>query len=173
MLAAAYMKEWALKQGFLVVHCVVDAGVEAPSQLKAAGRLRGLREMVKGEPGLADVDERLWGEGREEMLVKRVGGKVSALESDGLKEIMRVGGRREGGVKSLVLGGLSTSGCVLSTAKAVADAGFVTTVLKDMCMDPVEGLHDMLVEHVLTSNSHVCTTEEFQKQWGTVEGVDS
>lgn len=49
----------------------------------------------------------------------------------------------------LVLGGLITSGAVLSTACHAADLDYRVTVLSDACHDPVEPVHRALLEHVL------------------------
>ena len=59
-----------------------------------------------------------------ETIVVRTPGYVSALESHGLMNTLRAKG-----IKALILGGLSTSGCVLSTARAGADRGFIMTVV--------------------------------------------
>lgn len=72
--------------------------------------------------------------------------------------------------KSVVLCGISTSGCVLSTARAAADDGYIVTVIEDACSDPVAGLHDVLVQKVLPSQAHVATAEEFQEQWKNAKG---
>lgn len=95
----------------------------------------------------------------ETTFTRRVG-HVSALKSPGLLEYLE-----ENGVKSLVLAGLSTSGCVLRTASAGADAEFVVTVLEDGCADKHEDVHEALTKKVLPSRGHVYTSEAFRAGW--------
>jgi nicotinamidase-related amidase len=90
----------------------------------------------------------------------RLPGSISALESRGLVEALRAAG-----IKSLILGGMSTSGCVLSTARAATDRGFIVTVAEDACFDPVPGLHSMLATHVLPISAHVATSREICDAW--------
>lgn len=101
--------------------------------------------------------EALRGQSRNEVTFLRRPGYVSALKSPGLLEYL---GRK--GVKSLVLAGLSTSGCVMRTAVAASDEEFVVTVLSDGCMDPVEGLHEVIIGKLL-NRGWVATSEEFRE----------
>lgn len=88
------------------------------------------------------------------------------LKSHGLMALLNTRG-----IKSLVLCGVSTSGCVLSTARAAGDDEFIVTVIEDACMDPVPGLHDTLIQKVLPSQVHLTTAAEFQVQWDKVKTV--
>ncbi|EXJ85486.1 hypothetical protein A1O1_05850 [Capronia coronata CBS 617.96] len=66
---------------------------------------------------------------------------------------------------SLILCGITTSGTVLSTARAATDRGFIVTVVEDACFDLVPGLHAMLVTHVLPTTAHVATSGEIRDAW--------
>ncbi|KAF1348239.1 Isochorismatase hydrolase [Lizonia empirigonia] len=91
----------------------------------------------------------------------RTPGYVSALKSPGLLDFLQ-----EKGIQSLVLTGLSTSGCVLRTAVPATDAGFVVTVLSDACADQSRELHDILMDKVLPTRAHVTTATEFLQRYG-------
>lgn len=64
----------------------------------------------------------------------------------------------------LVLGGLITSGAVLSTACAAADLDHRVTVLSDACHDPTESVHRALLDHVLPMRGEVMPVAEFAQR---------
>ncbi|KIW15222.1 hypothetical protein PV08_05267 [Exophiala spinifera] len=160
---ARQMRDWALSKGMLVYHCVFDArpGSRPFPRSKMALNWRMIEDKFASLPELgyeADVLAPI-DPGQERMVV-RPPGIVSALESAGLLEELA-----QRGVKSLMLCGLTTSGCVLSTARQAADRGFIVTVVEDACFDPVPGLHGMLSAHVLPATAHVVISAELKDAW--------
>lgn len=108
---------------------------------------------MAGKADLAgEADELVAGglDGKREREWQRPLGVVSALKSEGLLEELRVKG-----VTSLVVLGVSTGGCVLSTVRGATDEGFVVSVVEDGCADPGERVHDVLVKNVLGMTGHV------------------
>ena len=93
-------------------------------------------------------------------VVTRTPGLVSVLTSPGINELLK-----SHDIKSVLICGLSTSGCVLSSTRAVADAQYITTVIADACADSVPGVHETLTQHVLTMQAHITTADGFQEQW--------
>src|SRR5438309_2204203 len=67
------------------------------------------------------------------VLTKR---RVSAFAGSDLDVVLRAGA-----IDALVLGGIATSGCVLSTLRQAADLDFSLTVLADGCIDDDEEVH--------------------------------
>lgn len=65
------------------------------------------------------------------------------------------------GVDSLVLGGVATSGAVLSTMRVAADLDFNLMVLKDLCLDPDEEVHRILVDKILPKQGRVLGANEW------------
>ncbi|WP_446666220.1 cysteine hydrolase family protein [Flexivirga sp. B27] len=65
------------------------------------------------------------------------------------------------GIDSLVLGGISTSGVVLSTVRQAADLDFRLTVLADACGDPDPEVHRVLTEKVFPRQATVTTAAEW------------
>ena len=64
-------------------------------------------------------------------------------------------------IDTLVLFGMATSGVVLSTALAAADADYRLFIVKDCCADLDPSVHACLIEKVFPRFSTVLTAEEF------------
>lgn len=155
-------RDWALANNVVVYHCLVDTKTSPKPHLKMTDRWSQLAERLSTDPALADEPTELAPNpptDMEQSLV-RTPGYLSALKSHGILEDMH---KRQ--IKSLLIGGISTSGCVLSTVKAASDHDFITTVIQDLCWDPKPAAHDILVNDVFTSAAHVATFEEVQKIW--------
>jgi nicotinamidase-related amidase len=84
--------------------------------------------------------------------------RVSAFTGSGLDVILR-----GLGVKTLVLAGMATGGVVLSTVCEASDLDFKIVVLDDLCVDPDEKLHEMLVEKIFKKRGEVLGAEEWLK----------
>ena len=129
---AAKMRTWAKSQGIQVIHGLVDVNATPFPSCKGAERLGGLLASMKSSGG-EEPAELLEGGGDDVTFTRRPG-YVSALKSPGLDDFLR-----QKGIKSLVLAGLSTSGCVMRTAVTASDAEYVVSVISDACADPYEG----------------------------------
>jgi nicotinamidase-related amidase len=123
----------------------------------------GMFSAVRSAPALGDPQ--LWepceptqpGEG-ELVVVKH---RVSAFSGSDLDMLLRSMGTRR-----LTLTGVATSGVVLSTVCEAADRDFVLTVLSDACADPVEAVHQTLIEHVLPMRAEVTTVASWSEGLG-------
>ncbi|KAH8901327.1 putative hydrolase protein [Thozetella sp. PMI_491] len=147
----------ARKHGVPIFHCLVDKdGAPAPNS-KLLDRWESMIKPSIAAKGaeLADLAPPADKTEAKEWTFVRQPGHVSALKSPGLIAKLR----DELGVKSLVLCGLSSSGCVLSTARNATDEDFVTSVAKDGCWDPKEGVHDTIMG-VLEATGWVLSTDE-------------
>ncbi|MEK7353482.1 MAG: cysteine hydrolase [Chloroflexota bacterium] len=67
------------------------------------------------------------------------------------------------GSQTLVLMGISTSGCVLSTVRWAADTGYQLIVLSDCCADRDDEIQRVLMEKLFPRQASVVTSEEFLK----------
>jgi nicotinamidase-related amidase len=159
---AAKMRTWAKAQGIQVVHCLVDINGTPLPTCKDCERLAGVVAAMGPSGGQEPAE--LLESGGDVTFIRRPG-YVSALKSPGLEEFLQ-----EKGIKSLVLAGLSTSGCVLRTAVAACDAEYVVTVISDGCADPVEGVHELLVGKVLNSRGYVTTAAGFEDGFAKASG---
>ncbi len=84
--------------------------------------------------------------------------RVSAFSGSDLEVILR-----SLGIEHLILGGIATSGVVLSTVREAADKDFEMTVLSDLCADFDEQVHAVLMEKVLPRQAAILTA----KEWGS------
>lgn len=82
--------------------------------------------------------------------------RVSGFAGSDLEMVLRAGG-----IDSLVLTGIATSGVVLSTLRQAADLDFTLTVLSDGCLDADPEVHRVLTEKVFPRQAEVLTTGEW------------
>ena len=68
---------------------------------------------------------------------------------------------RAGKIDTLVIGGISTSGSVLSTVRESADRDFAQVVLSDGCTDNDPEVHRVLTEKVFPRQAAVMTVDEW------------
>ena len=158
------IRDWALQKGMSVFHCLIDTqpGARPPEHMRLATRWKMYEEHLANKPSLGHEAPALApkGDSERERTFTRTPGFVSVLESNGLEEVLR-----EKGIKSLILGGISTSGCVLSTVRAASDRGYIATVIEDACFDPTPSLHDSLAAHIFPATAHVATANEVMSAW--------
>jgi nicotinamidase-related amidase len=67
------------------------------------------------------------------------------------------------GIDTILIGGLSTSGAVLSAVRQAADLDYRLVVLEDMCADNDEDVHKILVEKVLARQAHVVKSSQLEE----------
>jgi nicotinamidase-related amidase len=67
------------------------------------------------------------------------------------------------GITTLVIGGVVTSGAVLSAVRQAADLDYQLIVLEDCCWDPEEEVHRVLMTNVFSRQGYVMKSGEFDK----------
>lgn len=67
------------------------------------------------------------------------------------------------GIDTLLLGGISTSGCVHSTVLDAFDRDYRVIVLADLCADPDQDVHSFLLERVFTKRGEVIGVDELHQ----------
>ena len=82
--------------------------------------------------------------------------RASAFHDTDLETILRVKG-----VTQLVIMGIATEGCVLSTVRRAADLDYDIVIISDGCADPDEEIHDALVRKIFPRQATVITAQEF------------
>jgi nicotinamidase-related amidase len=85
--------------------------------------------------------------------------RVSAFAGPDLEMILRARG-----VETLILSGIVTSGCVLSTVRQAADADYRLVVLGDGCTDYDDEVHRVLTEKVFPRQAQVISASEVRFQ---------
>ncbi len=73
---------------------------------------------------------------------------------------------KQQGIETLVLMGISTSGCVLSTVRWAADLGYQLIVLADCCADRDDEVQRVLMEKLFPRQASVVTAAEFLQALG-------
>ena len=85
--------------------------------------------------------------------------RVSAFAGSDLDTVLR-----GLGIDSLILGGVATSGAVLSTMRQAADMDFSLTVVSDLCLDPDPEVHRILTEKVFPHQGLVLSADEWSEK---------
>ncbi|MGH7440124.1 MAG: cysteine hydrolase family protein [Polyangiaceae bacterium] len=80
--------------------------------------------------------------------------RVSAFAGTDLDMILRANG-----IETLVLGGIATSGVVLSTIRHAADADYRLVVVADCCADRDPEVHRVLTEKIFVRQATVVKAE--------------
>ena len=123
---------WARREGIPVIYVEVRRGERTPET-----EIHPAIAPQLGEP----------------VLTKR---RVGPFSTTNLGDVLR-----ERGIETLVLMGISTSGCVLSTVRWAADIDYRLIVLSDCCADRDEEVQRVLMEKVLPRQASVVTSQEF------------
>jgi len=113
--------------------------------------LRESGRFVEGTAGM-EVHAALAPRPEDVVVQKR---RVSAFAGSDLEVVLRANG-----IDQLVLAGIATSGVVLSTVRAAADADYRLVVVADCCADRDAEVHRVLVEKVFPRQATVVEAEK-------------
>ncbi|KAI0146484.1 putative hydrolase protein [Pestalotiopsis sp. NC0098] len=142
-----------------VLHCLIGTSRNPMPTSKLVERWEdSFQPAIAASPDLALQISSLAGDAGSghEYFFDRVPGRVSALQSKGLTALLK----EKLGVKSLVLAGVVSSGCVLSTARGAADEDFVVTVVPDACWDREAEVHRAVMDKIIPMTGHTASVEE-------------
>jgi len=89
--------------------------------------------------------------------------RVGPFSTTNIDEILK-----KQGIETLVLMGLRTNGCILTTVRWAADIDYQLIVLSDCCADQDEEVHRVLMEKVFPWNrmATVVTSQDFLQALG-------
>jgi len=88
-----------------------------------------------------------------DIVVRKV--RVGAFSTTGLDARLR-----ERGIDTLILAGISTSGCVLSTVRDAGDRDYRVIVLADATADREHDIHEFLIERIFPRQADVITVAD-------------
>ncbi|KAJ5109718.1 Isochorismatase hydrolase [Penicillium argentinense] len=159
---ASQLRNWAKSQNIKIIHCLIDTHAPPYETCKDTARFVNHLQALNAN-GAEEPSELTDGMEDDEVTFLRVPGYVSALRSIGLEKFLR-----EHGIKSLILTGLSTSGCVMRTALAATDAEFVVTVISDGCADREEEVHEFVLGKMVNNRGYVTTATELKEGFSKV-----
>lgn len=157
--AVRRLLQFSRRHGFRIAHCLLDTDASTPSHFKMSSRTNAIGQSLRATPEMAREHSDLRPAGdSDEPTFTRLPGVVSARGSYGIKDWMA-----KEGIKGLVLAGLSSSGCVLSTAKDAADRGYIVTVVEDCCADRDPKVHEIIMTKLLVLQCHVVSLESWEE----------
>jgi len=111
-------------------------------------------EVVRGErTPETQIHPAVTPKSREIVLTKS---RVGPFSTTNLDEVLK-----QQGTETLVLMGISTSGCVLSTVRCAADMDYKLIVLSNCCADRDDEVQRVLMEKLFPRQANVVTSEQF------------
>jgi nicotinamidase-related amidase len=134
-----------------------DGAPEAASSPRFGGVAASADPMQEDGPSTA-IHPALGRRPDEPIVTKR---RVSAFAGSDLDVLLRAQG-----IRHLVLGGIATSGVVLSTVRQAADLDLGLTVLADACGDADPEVHRVLTEKVFPRQATVTTADDWAASLG-------
>ena len=140
--------------GLPVIHVVVsfrEGYPEISPRNKTFSTIKEAKQFVEGKTG-TEIHPRVAPKAGEAVVTKR---RVGAFANTDLETILKAKG-----IEALVLLGISTSGCVLSTVRWAADEDYGLFVVSDGCGDPDQEVHQVLMEKVFPKQATVATAQE-------------
>lgn len=152
--------EVARGAGIRVIYVIVGfrAGYpEISPRNKSFAAVSGTGRFAEGAPGSA-IHPAIAPASGDVIVTKR---RVSAFAGSDLELVLRAGG-----IDSLVLAGIATSGVVLSTLRQAADMDYGLTVLADGCLDSDAEVHRVLIEKVFPRQAEVVLVADWTASLG-------
>lgn len=154
---AAKLLRQARAAGALVIHVNVGFRPGYPEVSPRNIRFRAIKETQFLKPGPdCEPDPAIAPEPGDLTMVKR---RFGAFAGNDLDVILR-----SHDVHTLILLGVSTSGCVLSTVRHAADVDYRIIAVRDCCGDPDMTLHEFLFDRIIPMQAEVITSMEFARE---------
>lgn len=147
--------EAARRAGISVIHTRVQFRTGCPDVApanKVFSAVTASLDFTEDNPD-TNVHPALGVQGSDIIITKR---RVSAFAGSDLELVLR-----SGGIETLVLAGVTTSGVVLSTLRQAADLDYRIIVLSDGCADSNPGVHQTLLNDVFPAHAEVTTISDW------------
>jgi nicotinamidase-related amidase len=155
----ASLLDAARKSGLMVVYVVVGFRAGYPEVSRRNMSFSAIRETGRFAAGDSEAEIHLAVAPRSgEVIVTKH--RVGAFAGTDLDMILR-----SGGIETVLLTGIATSGVVLSTVRHAADADYRIVVVKDCCSDRDDEVHRVLVEKVFRRQAVVVTSDEVLREF--------
>lgn len=151
----------ARKNKVPIIHCLIDSNIDPPPTSKIYEQWFTVNKpAIEVNPEIAEEYAEFTPPanvtGRLESVSHRLPGPRSAFINRDLLPFLR----EDLGVKSLILGGIGTSGVVQGTALQGTDEGFIVTVVEEAVWDPNAQVNRDLLDVVFPVSAWVVSTEE-------------
>jgi len=152
--AADFLKQARIRKLKVIYVCVGfrEAYPEVDVQNIMFATIKKNQKLVIGTQG-ADIHADIKPQKNEIVIVKR---RVNAFYGTDLEINLRASG-----IDTLVMFGVSTGGVVLSTLREAADRDYRCIIIKDLCADKDESVHECLTEKVFVRQASVIAADDF------------
>lgn len=149
--SAASDPEGVVQRAASVLRGARHAGIPVVYVVHRGGRFEAPSEGAEIHPGVAPAPG-------EKVITKT---KAGSFSTTGLDVALR-----EKGIDTLVMMGVATSGCVLSTVRWAADINYKVVVVADACSDRDPEVHRVLTEKLFARQGTVLTAQQFLQAVG-------
>jgi nicotinamidase-related amidase len=149
----AALLDGARAAGMRIIHVVVafrPGYPEVSPRNQSFAPIRESGRMIEGSPG-TEVHPALSPRPGEVVVTKH---RVGAFWGTDLEVVLKAGG-----IDTLILTGIATSGVVLSTVRHASDADYRVVVVGDCCADRDPEVHRVLLEKVFVRQTTITTAE--------------
>lgn len=151
-------KQAAVKAGVTVAYVrlgLTDADFEAISpRNKAFSAIGAIHNFAEDSPASQIIEQLAPGD--SDIVVRKT--RYGAFSTTDLAQQLE-----QRGIDTLVLGGIATSGIVLSTVRDAADRDYRLFVLADGCGDRDPQVHEVLLGKVFPRQAEVIDVDQFEK----------
>jgi len=145
------VRDWGGQVGYVRV-AFEDEDFDVPDSSRMGASLRGSGQAFHADSPTTAIDERVTPEVGDVVVRKT---RIGAFSTTDLHDQLQ-----DGGVDTLVLAGISTSGVVLSTVIEAHDLDYRVYVLADGCADTDSEVHAFLLEKIFPRRAEVITLAE-------------
>ena len=145
------VRDWGGQVGYVRV-ASEDEDFDVPDSSRMGASLRGSGQAFHADSPTTAIDERVTPEVGDVVVRKT---RIGAFSTTDLHDQLQ-----DGGVDTLVLAGISTSGVVLSTVIEAHDLDYRVYVLADGCADTDAEVHAFLLEKIFPRRAEVITLAE-------------
>jgi len=145
------VRDWGGQVGYVRV-AFEDEDFDVPDSSRMGASLRGSGQAFHADSPTTAIDERVTPEVGDVVVRKT---RIGAFSTTDLHDQLQ-----DGGVDTLVLAGISTSGVVLSTVIEAHDLDYRVYVLADGCADTDAEVHAFLLEKIFPRRAEVITLAE-------------
>ena len=145
------VRDWGGQVGYVRV-AFEDEDFDVPDSSRMGASLRGSGQAFHADTPTTAIDERVTPEVGDVVVRKT---RIGAFSTTDLHDQLQ-----DGGVDTLVLAGISTSGVVLSTVIEAHDLDYRVYVLADGCADTDAEVHAFLLEKIFPRRAEVITLAE-------------
>lgn len=118
-------------------------------------RMKSIADKVMADAPTTQIDPRLAPQQGDIVVRKRRVGPFSTTDLDAQL--------KAAGIKTLVVAGIHTSGCVLTGVRDAHDLDYQVLILSDGCADPDTGVHDFLVGAIFPRQATVMTISDYER----------